>query len=192
MKKEISLTKKQQVLVEEHLSVVHWTIRKHILVNESVCGMGYDDLFQEGCIWLCHAAVSYQSGQALFATYAKTVVRNGLISYCRQLCRKQNHFVRMTIGEHGELSTEDFIPESSDTFHSYFSVLETLDFLESLAPNYHGVAKLGIEALELKIKGMSVTEIAQLYHVPASHVGAWISRSAQKLRKDPNFLSGIL
>ena len=79
MKKEIRLTKKQQVLVEEHLSVVHWTIRKHILVNESVCGMGYDDLFQEGCIWLCHAAVSYQSGPALFATYAKTVVRLSLI-----------------------------------------------------------------------------------------------------------------
>lgn len=192
MKKEIRLTEMQRTLVEEHLSVVHWTIRKHIYVNESIYGMGYDDLFQEGCIWLCHAAVSYHAEQALFATYAKTVVRNGLISYCRQLCRKENHFVRLTIGEHGELSTEDFISDRSDTFHSYFSVVETLDFLESFAPNYHGVAKLGIEALELKIKGMSVTEIAQLYHVPASHVGAWISRSAQKLRKDPNFLSGIL
>ncbi len=192
MKKGICLTENQRMLVEEHLSVVHWTIRKHIHVNESIYGMGYDDLFQEGCIWLCHAAVSYQAEQAQFATYAKTVVRNGLISYCRQLCSRQSHFVRLSIGEHGEIFTEAYIPDCSDTFNSYFSILETLDFLESLAPNYHGVAKLGIEALKLKIKGMSITEIAQLYNVPASHVGAWISRSAQKLKKDPNFLSVIL
>ena len=34
--------------------------------------------------------------------------------------------------------------------------------------------------------------IAGLYHVPPPHVGAWISRAAQKLRKDRLFLSGLL
>lgn len=192
MKRRIHLTEEQRELVEKHLSIVHWIIRKNIHVNENIFGLGYDDLFQEGCIWLCHATVSYHAEQAQFATYAKAVVRNGLISYCRQRCSQQRHVGRLAIGEHGELVPEDLTPDAPNEFEAYVSTLETLDFLESLAKDYHGVARLGIEALELKVKGMSVTEIARLYDVPVSHVGAWISRSAQKLRKDPNFLSGIL
>ena len=49
---------------------------------------------------------------------------------------------------------------------------------------YSGVAKLGVEALELKIAGYSGTDIAELYGVKPNHVGAWITRAAQKLKKD--------
>ncbi len=49
---------------------------------------------------------------------------------------------------------------------------------------YSGVARLGVEALELKIAGYSGTDIARLYGVQPNHVGAWISRAAQKLKKD--------
>jgi len=49
---------------------------------------------------------------------------------------------------------------------------------------YSGVAKLGVEALELKIAGYSGTDTAKLYGVQPNHVGAWISRAAQKLKKD--------
>ena len=38
---------------------------------------------------------------------------------------------------------------------------------------------------------MSVTEIAKLYNVPLSHVGAWISRSAQKLQRAEKFLAAF-
>ena len=44
--------------------------------------------------------------------------------------------------------------------------------------------RLGVEALELKIAGYSGTDIAKLYGVQPNHVGAWISRAAQKLKKD--------
>lgn len=47
-----------------------------------------------------------------------------------------------------------------------------------------GVARLGIEALELKVKGYSGADIAQLYQTKPNHIGAWISRAAEKLRKD--------
>lgn len=49
---------------------------------------------------------------------------------------------------------------------------------------YSGVARLGVEALELKIAGYSGSDIAQLYGVKPNHVGAWISRAAAKLKKD--------
>lgn len=190
--KEIRLTSEQQKLVESNLSVVKWVIRENIHVNPMVCGFEYDDLYQEGCIWLCRAAMSYDTSLSQFATYAKAIVRNGLFSYCRQICRLQKHMSRMTVGEDGNLIAEGAALEVPDKFAVHISDMETLDLLESRIKDYHGVARLGIEALELKVKGMTVTDIARLYGVPPSHVGAWISRSAKKLRKDRRFLSGIL
>ena len=49
---------------------------------------------------------------------------------------------------------------------------------------YSGVARLGVEALELKIAGYSGTDIAKLYGAQPNQVGAWISRAAKKLKKD--------
>ncbi len=44
-----AITSAQRALVEANLSAVNWTIRRCIVVNENVCGMGYEDLYQEGC-----------------------------------------------------------------------------------------------------------------------------------------------
>lgn len=191
MKRTIPLTNEQQEMVAANLSVVHWTIRESFHVNETIYGFGYDDLYQEGCIWLCHAAVSYNPALSKFPTYAKKVVRNGLTSYCREQCSRERHFTRLGVGEHGELTAEGSVLQQPDDFESRISMLEVMQLLESRARDYNGVTRLGIKALELKIRGMSITEIAKLYDVPPSHVGAWITRSKQKLRKDPLFLSGI-
>lgn len=75
----------------------------------------------------------------------------------------------------------------ADDFDARMSLVETLSLLEASKQEYDGVARLGIEALALKLQGMRVTDIAEIYHVPPSHVGAWISRSAAKLRCDPRF-----
>ena len=76
----IVLTAEQQLLVENSLEFVHWTIAN--LIPKSNCRMEYDDLFQEGCVALCHAAASYHGGTS-FKTYAITVIRNHLIDCCR-------------------------------------------------------------------------------------------------------------
>ena len=55
MKKTIPLTMEQQEMVAANLSVVRWAIRESFHVNETIYGFGYDDLYQEGCIWLCLA-----------------------------------------------------------------------------------------------------------------------------------------
>lgn len=189
-----SLTKEQQNLVSENLSVVHWVIRDHIHVNPAICGLEYNDLFQEGCVWLCKAAATYkEDGRARFPTYAKKVVLNGLLTYCKKICFRRQNFSRLVIGEHGELAADGSVLEpETDAFDAQISLLETLSLLETSKQDYDGVARLGIEALALKIQGMRITDIAELYQVPPSHVGAWISRSASKLRSDPHFLEGLL
>ena len=192
MKWDIPLTREQQELVENNLSLVYWVIMESIHVNETIYGFGYEDLYQEGCIWLCHAATTYNPARSLFPTYARKIVRNGLLSYCRPLCFRQRRFTYLTVGLHGELLADGEPVAQPDDFHAQLNMIETLDLLASAEKKYQGVTKLGIEALKLKLKGMSVSEIADLYHVPPPHVGAWISRATQKLRKDTPFLAGLL
>ena len=192
MKRDIPLTREQQELVENNLSLVYWVIMESIHVNETIYGFGYEDLYQEGCIWLCHAAATYDPVRSRFPTYAKRIVRNGLLSYCRQMCFRQRRFTYLAVGLHGELLADGEPLLPPDDFHAQVNMIETLDLLAYAEKKYQGVTKLGIEALKLKLKGISVSEIASLYHVPPPHVGAWISRATQKLRKDTPFLSGLL
>ena len=89
MNAQVPLTDSQRELVEHYLSVVDWVIMDHIKVNPQVCGLDYGDVYQEGCLHLCRAAASYTGPVEKFGAYARKVVRNGLISYCRQVCRHE-------------------------------------------------------------------------------------------------------
>lgn len=192
MKEEIQLTTEQKNLVEANLSIVYWIIRQDISINEAVYGFEYDDLYQEGCLLLCHAATTYDAGRAKFSTYAKKVVRNGLLSYCRKMYAEQKYFIRLPPDDNGELLNAYPARHQTDTFALRADTMETLELLASAAKDFSGVSKLGTEALALKARGYTTSEIAALCHAPPSHVGAWISRAAQKLRNSPSFLSGLL
>jgi len=64
-----ALSDAQRQLVADHIHIVKWAIYDHIEVNETLCGFGYDDLFQEGCLCLC---MERQSGIAYEILYRKT------------------------------------------------------------------------------------------------------------------------
>lgn len=66
MKFNQALTPEQQNMVEQNTTLIHWTIRKYIDVNEAICGLGYEDLFQEGALALCYAATTYLSSGTQF------------------------------------------------------------------------------------------------------------------------------
>ena len=51
-----------------------------------------------------------------------------------------------------------------------------------------GTARLGIEATEWKVKGLSGAEIAKMYGVKPNLVGAWISRAAGRLKQNRDFM----
>jgi len=180
MKKERSLTLEQQALVESHLSCVHWTLRHFIRSDERVCGLGYDDLYQEGCVALCHAAVSYNSEKAAqFHSYATHVIRNHLLDHCRRIQTQQKNAPTISL-EDQEVKP----PISVDLDYDNTDRLFARHLLNYGKCTYSGVARLGVEALELKAAGYSGPDIAKLYGVQPNHVGAWISRAIQKLKKD--------
>ena len=69
--------------------------------------------------------------------------------------------------------TEDLISDvSSDALLSHFR------------NRYHGTARLGIEAMELRVRGYSCADIAKLYQKKPNYIGACISRAAEKLRRE--------
>jgi len=195
MSKMGALNDAQRQLVADHIHIVEWAIYDHIEVNENLYGFGYDDLFQEGCLCLCKAAATYVSESAQFNTYAQVVVRNGLLTYCKKMCKIQKPLINLynvpLDSEDGDGETHGDHFAGEDVFETLISYTDIIDLLESVKPEYNGVARLGIEALELKVKGYSGAEIARLWGVEQNHVGAWISRAKKKLRNNERFVMGL-
>ena len=92
MSQMTELTHQQRELAERHVPMVREIVRKYIRRNESILGLGFDDLCQEGCVALCRAAVSYDPVRGDFEPFAARVIRNHLIDYCRAiLSNHRNH-----------------------------------------------------------------------------------------------------
>lgn len=184
-----ALNDAQRNLVAEHIDVVKWEIYEHIKINENIQGLGYDDLFQEGCICLCKAAVKYDGKKAQFRTYAQVVVRNGLLTYCTRISGR--NIKTVTIDD----LTQDPGGDSADShavedeYEATLSDTSVFGILASVKPEYSGITLLGIEALELKVKGYTGAEIARMWGVGQNHIGAWISRAKHKLRQNKRFMA---
>lgn len=185
MEKLRTLNTKQQRLVENHLPVIHWAIHNFIKANETIFGFEYADLYGEGCVWLCKAAITYDGSRGDFRAYAQTVVKNGLLSYSRVLCKKQKQ-QRLLLDParpDGDGSYVDLLAAADDC-EEIISEADANAFFQRIKPRYGGITLRGIEAIELKTKGYSGKEIAEIYGVGQNHVAAWIARAACKLRSD--------
>ena len=187
MKLDFTLTMEQQALVEANLSVIDKTINLFINPDEDVCDLGRSDLYQEGAIALCKAAATYDGKSAQFDTYATTVIRDHLYNCCKAVNTRQRILpsVSLDAGDPDEDGPPRFLePFTPDGVDELLGRIDTADLLADCKRRYTGVARLGVEALELKVKGLSGADIARMYHTTPNNVGAWISRAAQKIRKD--------
>ena len=186
----IRLTEKQRKLAESNLHIVRFVIYESIVLNEAVVGLGYEDIFQEGCYYLCKAAATYNQEKSQFDTYAKKVIRNGLISHCRKMQSENSHYAGVSLDEQDNLIHHDILL-SVDASATRIAALEVQDVLQSYAKGYDGITRIGAEALGKKVMGPPLSQIAKEYEVPVNHVGAWISRAVAKLRQDPLFLQDL-
>lgn len=190
--KNTVLSNTQNEIVSKHLHLVPQVIKSRIKINEGVYGLGFEDLMQEGYLLLCYASCSYDPQLGIFEPYANKVIYNGLISHCRKVYQYERHFSPMNTDENGyPLPYLDDRTET-DTFAQRVEMVEMMDLLSFYAQQYHGITRRGIEALSLKIQGKRISEIASEYQIPASHVGAWISRAKSALRSNPDFKQTIL
>ena len=187
MKFDFTLTSAQQALVEENLLLIDKVLGLSISTDETVCGLGYHDLYQEGAVALCRAASTYDGTSTKFSTYAKTVIRNHLLNCCKSVNTRQRNLpavsldVDYTADDGPPPFAEPYTPDGVDEL---LGRMDTADLLADCKRRYTGVARLGVEAMEWKVKGLSGADIARLYGAKPNQVGAWISRAAQKIRKD--------
>ena len=65
------------------------------------------------------------------------------------------------------------------------AILRFRPALRACKEKYQGVARKGVEAIELKLQGYESVEIADLYGTTVNNVNAWISRARSKLRNEP-------
>ena len=169
------LTQEQRELVEENLTVIDSVIKSCVHVNNNICGMEYDDLYQIGAIGLCKAASRYkQSKQAAFSTYAFHVIKNTIIDYLRGLntrLRVQSCFLE----ESERYIKQQYMTDLAGTLYER----ELLRALQQSKENCSGSVRKGIEAIELKMQGYSGRDIAERYHVKPNYITACISSAGQ-------------
>ena len=181
MKEHGPLSPARQQLVEQHLPLVRWVVTSGFGFNESIVGLELDDLLQEGALALCRAATTYQAGGAAFSTYAVKVIRNHLLSYCREIIRKGAYTTSLDDTERAAFSqnTLDRFEEES------ISRLYASELFHRRRTSYKGSVRRGLDALELKVlDGYGVTDIARLYGTKPNLVGAWISKATKQMRED--------
>ena len=189
MKEKNVLSNAQRKMVVDHIKIVEWLLKIQIHPQAGVEGLGYDDLFQVGCVALCEAALSYDINKKVkFGTYAQTVVARKLIDWCRKMSYRKNHqcYLMEKIVASEDQTYADLLANTEDDF-SLLNDDSIFLLLQEAKGRYSGIARKGIEALELKLKGYTGTEIASIYQVKPNLVGAWISRAQKYLREDPCF-----
>ena len=179
-----AMGRQETELVERHLYLVRDTVLGTVTINESVQGLGYDDLYQTACEALCHAAQKYrEDGGASFPTFASVVIKNRLISQCRKATRIQRPLEYMDApqSDGSDLTFAETFPDRN--FHA-LSDTDIFIFLDEAGKRCSGITRKGMEALALKCRGHTGVEIAAHYGAPPNHVAAWISRAAKMLREE--------
>lgn len=185
-----AMNRTEQKLVEDHIYLIRPILLNTVRMNETVQGLGYEDLYQTACAALCRAAMEYRSDKgAAFPTFASAVIRNSLLSSCRYAARIQGSLVYLDAPVNGEddLTYAQLLaderqksPDGDDSF--------VLSLLRDAESRYSGCTRKGIQALHLKCQGHSNKEIAAYYGVKSNLVAAWISKAAARLRNDKQFV----
>ena len=188
MKLEKAMSDQQRKLAEENLSLVWQAIAKSIHLNEEIPGLGLDDLFQEGAWALCLAASFYlPETNVPFSAYARPVIRNHLVDYCRRISLQSQRMVTVSLdapSPHGPPLPVRVTAEGGASDEDWDTQIVLAQLLDYGKRTYTGVERLGIEAIEMKLRGYTGADIARLYHTGPTNVGAWISKAAKKLKSD--------
>ena len=112
----------------------------------------------------------------------ETVDGMGHDDRCREIQSARKNLPLLSLDAFAEMGA----PEPVSPFHTedLISDVSSDALLSHFRNRYHGTARLGIEALELRVRGYSCADIAKLYQKKPNYIGACISRAAEKLRRE--------
>lgn len=182
------MTEYQNALVIDNLDLVNWVIRTRITIPNRPL-LTYDDFYAIGCEAICRAAMRYEPDTGEFAPFACRYIYNAIIDHCRAM----NYRIQRTVDADSEDGGTllDSLSYTHVDFTAAIADDTAMAALRACKENYHGVARKGVEAIELKLQGYESSEIAELYGTTINNVNAWISRARSKLRTDPRLLENL-
>ena len=178
------ITDEERTLVETHMGLVESVLQRYITPRPEIPGMEHDDLFQVGSLALCRAAQKYD-GRCKFSTFAYAVVKNSLIDYCRSImCQQRSVISAERVTEDGDrVSLLEALPDPQAIADSA-EAHELLRTLTDAKQRYRGIARKGVQAIEMQIYDYSTREIAAMYGVRTNVVSAWVSRARKLLIRE--------
>ena len=171
----LPLTKEQREKVEANMGLVGKVIQNCVHSLDKGCIYDYNDLFQIGCIGLCKAAQTDQSGKGAFSTYAYLLIRNEIYTQLEYATRRGREQATdpaelpCCVENHGLEQTE-----------SCAALMSLLDRAEEAAT---GVTLKGIQAIRLLADGYSNREIGERFGVPTNHVTAWVAKARRLIAR---------
>ena len=139
-----------------------------------------------GCEAICRAALKYQPDMGAFAPFACRYIYNAIVDHCRAMNYRLERSVEISEDENASLL--DMLTCTSVDFDETVTDATAMSALAACKEKYNGVARKGVEAIEMKLKGYEATEIAKHYDTSVNNVNAWISRARSKLRNEPALL----
>ena len=179
------MTDYQDALVLENLDLVNWVIRTRISIPNRPL-LTYDDFYAIGCEAICRAALKYQPDMGTFAPFACRYIYNAIVDHCRAMNYRLERSVEISEDENASLL--DMLTCTCVDFDETVTDATAMSALAACKEKYNGVARKGVEAIELKLKGYEATETAKHYDTSVNNVNAWISRARSKLRNEPALL----
>ena len=155
--------------------------------------------------WMSQIRVTDWTGKTIHKKKRGFATKKEALQWERDFISQSTGSLGMTFGDFISLYVKDIsLPVQSEPEEDGLSMEQlssgddTLDklleeqdicmLLQNCKRQYTGTARLGIEAIEWKVKGLSGAEIAKMYGVKPNLVGAWISRAAGRLKQNRDFM----
>ena len=174
------------LLIDKYRNCIIKTLKEY-LKEYDIRGMEVADLYQEGLIGLIHAIKTFDPSKDItFYTYANTCIKNSIVSAMRQSFRKKNNILN------NSYSLDNLIEDSNSSFYEIFKD-DTTDPSLLLIDKEEAndiISRIKIklsegenEIFELRLKGLSNSEIASLLDKDRKNIENTMYRISKKYKE---------
>lgn len=184
---------REKRLIEENMKAIE--IRaKYLFKKYGSQHEEYDEYFQNACLMVCNKIHKYD-GSTEFSTFVDAILENAFIDLYRMNGKNKPDVLSLDECCSGDddcdVTLRDFLADKKNTENEVIARIT-----ETVVSNCIDKARMkctskttvrGFDALELKIKGYTGTEIAKIFNVPTNSLRAWISRAKKELLREREF-----
>lgn len=174
----MTLTPKQQRVVEENMGLVTKVLKDKVLGRGQEGMFSFEDLQQIGYIGLCKAAATDKGG--CFSTYAYRLIWNEI---CDALIKATRISQREQLLDPVEI-------QAAVKYNAPLDLIDACDHemvMEQIRSRATGVTAKGILCLELSAKGYTSREIGELLDAKPATVRMWMTKGRRFLLDQPEF-----